>query len=209
MEVLSLFLVATAASFIGSLQAGVVNTAVLAHTIKWGRLAGRRMALGGAIPEFVYAGVAFVGAGWLVQVLGMGTMGITLVVASILLLLGLYFLLFYQPKQAAMGEDKLTGDLRRGLLLGFANPQLLLFWCGVRLMVVSWGMDGSSLLELLGFATGAFIGAIVLLMILVRMGVKAQERLTPIGLRRLFRSIGAVLVISGGYALLRSQGWVP
>jgi threonine/homoserine/homoserine lactone efflux protein len=208
-DVLSLFLVATAASFIGSLQAGVVNTAVLAHTIKWGRLAGRRMALGGAIPEFVYAGVAFVGAGWLVQALGMGTMGITLVVASILLLLGLYFLFFYHPKQAAIGEDKLTGDLRRGLLLGFANPQLLLFWCGVRLMVVSWGMDGSSIVELLGFATGAFVGAIVLLMILVRTGVKAQERLTPKGLRRLFRSIGAVLVISGAYALLRSQGWVP
>ena len=209
MDVLSLFLVATAASFIGSLQAGVVNTAVLAHTIKWGRLAGRRMALGGAVPEFVYAGVAFLGAGWLVQVLGMGTMGITLVVASILLLLGLYFLFFYHPKQAAIGEDKLTGDLRRGLLLGFANPQLLLFWCGVRLMVVSWGMDGSSMVELLGFATGAFVSAIVLLMILVRMGVRAQERLTPIGLRRLFRSIGAVLVISGAYALLRSQGWVP
>ncbi|HOY27937.1 MAG TPA: LysE family transporter [Flavobacteriales bacterium] len=206
---MSLFLVATAASFIGSLQAGVVNTAVLAHTIKWGRLAGRRMALGGAVPEFVYAGVAFLGAGWLVQVLGMGTMGITLVVASILLLLGLYFLFFYHPKQAAIGEDKLTGDLRRGLLLGFANPQLLLFWCGVRLMVVSWGMDGSSMVELLGFATGAFVSAIVLLMILVRMGVRAQERLTPIGLRRLFRSIGAVLVISGAYALLRSQGWVP
>ncbi len=209
MDVLSLFLVATAASFIGSLQAGVVNTAVLAHTIKWGRLAGRRMALGGAVPEFVYAGVAFLGAGWLVQVLGMGTMGITLVVASILLLLGLYFLFFYHPKQAAIGEDKLTGDLRRGLLLGFANPQLLLFWCGVRLMVVSWGMDGSSMVELLGFATGAFVGAIVLLMILVRMGVRAQQRLTPIGLRRLFRSIGAVLVISGAYALLRSQGWLP
>jgi threonine/homoserine/homoserine lactone efflux protein len=208
-DVLSLFLVATAASFIGSLQAGVVNTAVLAHTIKWGRLAGRRMALGGAVPEFVYAGVSFLGAGWLVQVLGMGTMGITLVVASILILLGVYFLFFYHPKQAAIGEDKLTGDLRRGLLLGFANPQLLLFWCGVRLMVVSWGMDGSSMVELLGFATGAFVGAIVLLMILVRMGVRAQERLTPIGLRRLFRSIGAVLVISGAYALLRSQGWVP
>jgi threonine/homoserine/homoserine lactone efflux protein len=208
-DVLSLFLVATAASFIGSLQAGVVNTAVLAHTIKWGRLAGRRMALGGAVPEFVYAGVSFLGASWLVQVLGMGTMGITLVVASILILLGVYFLFFYHPKQAAIGEDKLTGDLRRGLLLGFANPQLLLFWCGVRLMVVSWGMDGSSMVELLGFATGAFVGAIVLLMILVRMGVRAQERLTPIGLRRLFRSIGAVLVISGAYALLRSQGWVP
>ncbi|MGV3637886.1 MAG: LysE family transporter, partial [Flavobacteriales bacterium] len=120
-----------------------------------------------------------------------------------------YFLFFYHPKQAATGEDKLTGDLRRGLLLGFANPQLLLFWCGVRLMVVSWGMAGSGIAALLGFALGAFVGAIILLMILVRMGVKAQERLTPVGLRRLFRGIGIVLVLSGAYAVMRALGWVP
>jgi len=208
-EALLFFVVATVASFIGSLQAGVVNTAVLVHTIKWGQVAGRRMALGGALPELVYAAVAFVGAGWLVHALGIGTTGITLVVASILLLLGVYFLFLYHPKPAAVGEDKLTGDLRRGMLLGFANPQLLLFWCGVRLMVVSWGMDGEGFLEGAAFALGAFTGAIVLLLILVRMGVKAQERLSPVGLRRLFRGIGAVLAVSGAYAVLRSQGWVP
>lgn len=209
MDVLLLFLFATVASFFGSLQAGVVNTAVLAHTIKWGQRAGRRMALGGAVPEFIYAGVAFLGAGRLVQLLGIGSTGITLVVASILLLLGFYFLFLYHPKPASYGEDKLTGDLRRGMLLGFANPQLLLFWCGVRLMVVSWGMDGEHVIELLAFAVGAFVGAIILLMILVRMGVKAQQQLTPVGLRRLFRGIGAVLALSGAYAVLRSQGWVP
>lgn len=208
-DTLIFFLAAALASFIGSLQAGVVNTAVLAHTIKWGRHAGRRMAVGGAIPEFIYAGVAFLGAGWLVEALGMGARGITYVVSSILLLLGVYFVFLYRPKPAAPGEDKLTGDLRRGLLLGMANPQLLLFWCGVKLMLVSFGMRSTALRDLLAFALGAFVGAIILLMILVRLGVKAQERLSPKGLRVLFRSIGALLLASGCYGLLRAQGWVP
>jgi threonine/homoserine/homoserine lactone efflux protein len=203
------FLVATLASFIGSLQAGVVNTAVLAHTIKWGRHAGRRMAVGGAIPEFIYAGVAFVGAGWLVERLGIGATGITIMVSSILLILGVYFVFMYHPRPAAPGEDKLTGDLRRGVLLGMANPQLLLFWCGVRLMVIAWGMTSEGVLDLLAFSLGAFTGAIILLMILVRMGVRVQEKLSPVGLRRLFRSIGALLLVSGAYGILRALGWVP
>jgi len=208
-DTLLFFLVAALASFIGSLQAGVVNTAVLAHTVKWGRSAGRRMAIGGSIPEFIYAGVAFLGASWLVEVLGIGRTGITLVVSSILLLLGIYFVFIFRPKAAAPGEDKLAGDLRRGVLLGLANPQLLLFWCGVKLMLVSFGLASDALRDLLAFASGAFLGAIVLLMILVRLGVKAQERLSPAGLRRLFTGIGLLLLASGCYGLMRAQGWVP
>jgi threonine/homoserine/homoserine lactone efflux protein len=208
-DTLLFFLAATLASFIGSLQAGVVNTSVLAHTVKWGRSAGRRMAIGGSIPEFIYAGVAFLGASWLVEVLGIGHTGITLVVSSILLLLGIYFVFMFRPKAAAPGEDKLTGDLRRGVLLGLANPQLLLFWCGVKLMLVSFGLDHEAWPYLLAFALGAFAGAIILLMILVRLGVKAQERLSPAGLRRLFTGIGLLLLASGCYGLMRAQGWVP
>ena len=44
-DALYTFVIATVASFIGSLQAGLVNTAVLAHTIQRGRDAGRRMAV--------------------------------------------------------------------------------------------------------------------------------------------------------------------
>jgi len=208
-DTLIFFLAATLASFIGSLQAGVVNTAVLAHTVKWGRHAGRRMAVGGSIPEFIYAGIAFLAAGWLVEALGIGATGITYVVASILLLLGIYFVFIYRPKPAEPGEDKLTGDLRRGVLLGLANPQLLLFWCGVKLMLVSFGMTSDAFRDLLAFALGAFTGAIILLMILVRLGVKAQEKLSPKGLRVLFRSIGAFLLASGCYGLMRAGGWVP
>ncbi|MBK9176344.1 MAG: LysE family transporter [Flavobacteriales bacterium] len=209
MDTLLFFLVAALASFIGSVQAGVVNTAVLAHTVKWGRTAGRRMAVGGAIPEFIYAGVAFLGAGWLVDVLGIGATGITLVVSAILLLLGVYFVFIYRPTPPAPDEDKLAGDLRRGLFLGIANPQLLLFWCGVKLMLVSFGMRGESVADLLAFAMGAFVGAILLLLILVGLGIKAQQRMSPRGLKRLFRGIGMVLLASGCYGLFRSQGWVP
>lgn len=208
-DTLLYFIAAALASFIGSLQAGVVNTAVLAHTVKWGRLAGRRMAVGGSIPEFIYASAAFAGAGWLVEALGIGGRGITIIVSSILLVLGAYFSFIYRPRPAAPGEDKLTGDLRRGVLLGMANPQLLLFWCGVKLLLVSFGMDSDALPHLLAFATGAFVGALILLMILVRLGAKAQERLSPRGLRMLFRGIGLLLLASGCYGLLRAQGWAP
>ncbi len=203
------FLLAAVASFIGSLQAGVVNTAVLAHTVKWGRTAGRRMAVGGSIPELLYAAVAFWGAGRLVVLLDMGARGITTVVASILLALGLYFVFFFRPRPAAPGEDKLAGDLWRGGLLGLANPQLLLFWCGVKLLFVSLGLTGEGVAQLVAFALGAFAGALVLLLVLVRLGVRAQERLSPAGLRRLFRAVGLLLLASGCYGLLRAQGWVP
>lgn len=209
MDTLLYFIAATLASFIGSLQAGVVNTAVLAHTVKWGRHAGRRMAVGGSIPEFIYAGVAFLGAGWLVEALQIGVTGITLIVSGILLLLGVYFVFIYRPRPAAPGEDKLAGDMRRGVLLGMANPQLLLFWCGIKLLLVSFGLTNRFWLHLLAFALGAFVGAIILLMILVRLGVKAQEKLSPTGLRTLFRSIGALLLASGCYGLMRAKGWVP
>ena len=54
-EALLALLVATVASFIGSLQAGLVNTAVLAATLRHGLLVARNTAFGGALPEFLYA----------------------------------------------------------------------------------------------------------------------------------------------------------
>jgi hypothetical protein len=49
------------------------------------------MAVGGSKPEFIYAGVAFFGAGWLVERMGLGATGITIIVSTILLVLGISF----------------------------------------------------------------------------------------------------------------------
>lgn len=204
MDALLLFFIATAASFIGSLQAGLVNTAVLAHTIQRGRDAGRRMAIGGALPELLYAALAFQFATWALNGLGLDHRGIALLVGSILIGIGIYFFFFFKPTFELESVPLKASGVRKGLVLGLLNPQLILFWCGVRLSLSSFGIEGNGMLELVAFAIGAFVGSLILLLQLVKLGRKAVETWKPATLLLLFRSVGALLVISGLIGIVRS-----
>ncbi|MBK6830150.1 MAG: LysE family transporter [Flavobacteriales bacterium] len=205
MDALILFFIAAIASFVGSLQAGLVNTAVLAHTIQRGPEAGRRMAIGGAIPELLYAALAFQFASWVLHRLGLGTAGIGLLVGSVLIVIGLYFLVVFKPKFDAEAVKIKASGVRKGLLLGLANPQLLLFWCGVKLSLSSFGVEEEGWLGLLAFALGAFVGALVLLLQLVKLGKRAVDKLKPRTLQWMFRAVGMVLVVSGIVGIMRTR----
>lgn len=201
---LFLFIFAAVASFIGSLQAGLVNTAVLAHTVQRGPAAGRRMAIGGSIPEILYAGVAYLFANALLDNLGIGQERIGMAVGIVLVGMGLYFTFIFKPKfDPERMEVKATG-VRRGLVLGLANPQLVLFWCGIVLALHAYGIKGQGVFGMIAFGLGAFTGAILLLFQLVKLGQRAVERLRPARLRLLFRAVGALLLVSGGLALWKS-----
>lgn len=202
-DALVTFAVATVASFIGSLQAGLVNTAVLAHTVQRGPAAGRRMAIGGSIPEFLYAGAAHLFANAILDRLGIGQEGITNTVGAVLIGMGIWFLFIFKPKLSPMNMELKASGVRKGLLIGLANPQLLLFWCGVVLALHAYGIAGQGLVGTLAFALGAFAGALVLLFQLVKLGRKAVEKLQPAKLHLLFRLVGALLVLSGAVAILR------
>ena len=204
MEPVLLFLISTVASFIGSLQAGLVNTAVLAHTVQRGPAAGRRMAIGGSIPEVLYAGVAYLFANALLEKLGIGQDRIGMAVGIVLVGMGVYFTFVFKPKfDPERMEVKATG-VRRGLVLGLANPQLVLFWCGVVLALHAYGIKGQGVFGMIAFGLGAFTGAILLLFQLVKLGQRAVERLRPARLRLLFRAVGALLLVSGGLALWKA-----
>ena len=199
-----LFLFTTVVSFIGSVQAGLVNTAVLATTVRHGRTSGRRMAFGGAIPEFVHAGIAYIFAGWVQEWLGADRHTITLIASGILIILGIYFLFFFRPHVPVVeGTTPKSRGFRKGLLLGLANPQLLLFWCGIRLSVDAMGLNVAGAWGFLAFAGGATFGAIILLLILVRLGTKLTERFAPDRLRWLFRLVGGVLLALGLFGFLQ------
>lgn len=203
MEPVLLFLIATVASFIGSLQAGLVNTAVLAHTVQRGPEAGRRMAIGGSIPEVLYAGVAYLFANAVLEKLGIGQERIGMAVGIVLVGMGIYFTFLFKPEfDPERMEVKATG-VRRGLVLGLANPQLVLFWCGVVLALHAYGIKGQGIIGMVAFGLGAFTGAIILLFQLVKLGQRAVERLRPERLRLLFRLVGVLLLISGAVAILR------
>ncbi len=204
MEPVLLFLIATVASFIGSLQAGIVNTAVLASTVQRGPEVGRRLAIGGAIPEAIYAGAAYLFANALLDRIGIGQGTLGRVVGSVLIGLGLYFTFIFKPRfDPSQVAVKATG-VGKGFLLGLANPQLLIFWCGVVLALHSYGIKGQGLVGMFAFGLGAFAGAIILLLQLVKLGQRAVDRLHPRGLRWLFRAIGVLLLVSGGLAFLRA-----
>ena len=204
MDALLIFFITAVASIIGSLQAGIVNTAVLAHTVKRGPQAGRRMALGGSIPEFIYAALAFHFASWLLEVLGLDARGVALVVGGVLIALGLYFLLLFKPVFDLERVNVKASGVRKGILLGMLNPQLIIFWSGVRLALGPLGFDHFGWLEMIAFGLGAFTGALLLLLQLVRLGQRALERWKPRTLALLFRAVGGVLVISGLAAIWRA-----
>jgi len=203
-EAIIIFFIATIASIIGSLQAGIVNTAVLAHTVKRGPEAGRRMALGGAIPEFIYAAMAFQFASWLLDALGLDAHDVALIVGSVLILLGLYFAFVFKPVFDLDAVNVKATGIRKGFLLGMLNPQLILFWSGVRLALGSFGLERFGWLEMSTFALGAFTGALLLLLLLVKLGRRALEKWQPRTLYMLFRAVGGVLVITGLVAIIRS-----
>jgi len=203
MDALVIFLIAAVASFVGSLQAGLVNTAVLAATLRHGKASGMRTAWGGSIPEFLYAAMAFVAADHILAwAEGMGGT-VERIAGSVMIVLGVYFIFFLRPfPQANELQEKRTGFIN-GLLLGLMNPQLVLFWCGVRLAVDGLGINVHGWLVLTAFGLGAFAGAMALLVLLVRLGRRMQERLGGHALHTIFRLVGVVLVVIGAVA------WLP
>lgn len=197
MEILLILIVATVASFVGSLQAGLVNTAVLSATLRHGQQAGRNTAFGGSIPEFLYAAVAFVGAERILEwAHGFGGT-VDRIAGAVMILLGLYFLFLLKPFPATTAEMPKRTGFWRGLLLGLMNPQLLLFWCGVRLGMDTFGLQVGGPWGAIAFGLGAFTGAMILLLLLVRLGRRMQERLGGNLLRNVFRILGLLLVVAG------------
>lgn len=199
LEALLALLVAALASFIGSLQAGLVNTAVLAATFRHGPTMARSTALGGALPELLYAAIAFVAANRILAFTERLHITPERITAVVLVGLGLYIALAMKPFHIKDEPDVRSG-FRRGLLLGLMNPQLALFWCGVRLGSEALGIKLHGWGALAGFSLGAFIGAMALLLLLIRVGGHMRERMADKTLLRLFRSLGVVLVLAGIWA---------
>lgn len=201
---ITILLIATVASFIGSLQAGLVNTAVLNITLRSGRRAGREMAWGGSVPEFLYAAVAFQVGELLLD--GNAVLRSTLerIAGTVLFALGVYLIFWLKPFSAQVDEGEGGGGFWKGVLVGLMNPQLLVFWCGVRLGLETFGVQARGWKDMVAFGSGAFLGALVLLMILVRVGSKLHAWLKPGTLRTLFRVLGATLVVLGVWAWVRS-----
>ena len=158
------FITTTLVSFVGSLQLGPANLAVIHSSLTEGRRASWRTAAGGAIPELLYAGLAaytfdrYQGvlewqySSWIVNI--------------VLLLVGVFWIVQKnEPAESDLGSrGSHRAALARGLVAGLLNPQLYPFW-----VLILAGYRNYPLLlvqtpsQSAGFVLGAAAGAFGLL----------------------------------------------
>ena len=195
---LVLFGVTLVVSFAGSLQLGPANLAVIHTSLTEGPAASWRTAVGGALPELLYAGLA---AYTVVSLQGVLEWPYSSWIVNIILLgVGSYWLL--QKNVSIKPESPLPAvsnraALLRGLVAGLLNPQLYPFW-----VLILAGYRNYPLLsvqtpaESFSFATGAATGAFGLLGLVAWLTERYRENIVrkfigwPIQ-----RILGGILII--------------
>lgn len=192
MNPILLFLASTVLSFAGSLQLGPVNSQVLRRAIAGKTRFARLTALGGALPEILYATLAAVLANQLNEYEALQDWFRWI---FILFFTGIgLFLLLKKPKVEApllKGKSPRNHPFVQGFLLGILNPQLIFFWSGILVYLDSGSLN---FFQIGAFALGAFTGAYVLLIGLSRLGKTLANKKFFQEQNRVDKLIGAILL---------------
>ncbi len=156
MDELLAFGIAIMLSFWGSLQLGIVNVQVIHTALTKGKRSALQMALGGALPELVYASLALLAVNELhkfknaIEILG-------LIIIPVFIGLGFYFL-FKKPTSIKQKENS-SNYFITGFYLAMLNPQLIIYWTAMFFYVAQYVQMGTvaKLMLVFGAAVGAFL----------------------------------------------------
>jgi threonine/homoserine/homoserine lactone efflux protein len=177
-----LFFLICLVSAIGSLQPGLVNLSVVQTVAQRGLMASFYVALGGSLPEMLYAFLA-------IQITEFGEQFtfittflpyIKYVTIIVLIAISSYFFLKKTPKPSLLGvlkpPDRFSGFLK-GFLMGISNFQLILFWSFVFLYCKE--MNGAVMQKSgnqIAFIVATGVGAFIFLCLLAMLTAKYQHK---------------------------------
>lgn len=188
MQIFLIFLFSTAVSFVGSLQVGIVNISVVRAVLTRNLPYARWLAMGGSLPEMVYASLAMVAGGFVLRYPQLVT-ALDFLLVPVFLFMGIFFLwkrpqpIGASPKNSIFGkvpnqrnESKTRRAFWKGFGLAMLNPQLLPFWFGVYLYAhrTLFPLDKPTLR--LAFVTGTASGALLLSLLLAYATHRHHER---------------------------------
>lgn len=181
---ISLFVVTFVVSFIASAQPGVTNLTVIRATLHQSRKSGFWTALGGCLPELLYATAIAYGSQWFLQSPEVQRV-LRIVAVPALLLLGILALVRSRRAQQVAVEavQPVTTTTRKsffqGLTVAFLNPQLPLFWFFVLMYYSNYPwLHIDTLGEQLAFGLGAAAGAFTILNLYVLFIHRRREKLS-------------------------------
>ncbi len=165
MEKSIFILLATAGiSFVGSLQLGPVNLTVIQTVLQRRLTAGLLVALGGCLPELIYAAAAVWAGMWLEQHPYLWRI-LEWVSVPIFILIGVILLRMPKRQEGSIkaGTTK-KSYLLKGFTLAVLNPQLFPYWLVILVQFQGYKQLNVQLpIEQLAFVTGAALGALGLL----------------------------------------------
>lgn len=196
MTVLLLFLLITAISFAGSLQLGPVNLTVIQYTLNRSFKSGAWVALGGCLPEVLYAWLAVFGVSFINENSKLFYY-LELAVIPVLLIMGLYNIL---SKPKLIQQINITnidrGALTVGFAMGMGNPQLLPFWAAVILgLETNEYFNFSGVLERTAVVLGAAFGAFLLLITIAKVTDKKRTQIISLQKFNANKIIGFIFII--------------
>jgi threonine/homoserine/homoserine lactone efflux protein len=195
MEFVLIFLVTAAVSFLGSVQLGAVNTAVIQATLSQGRRAGFWVALGGSIPELLYSFLPYLAKGVITTLDQYAA--VRYLAALFFLALGVFTWHGATPNNRISKPQTLFHPFFKGLLLALFNVQLPLFWSLVWLQMNRFILL-EDLVNNIFFVLGSFSGAFLILVLINQLTHRYRAHiLTRLSLPLLNKIIGACYIVVG------------
>ncbi len=213
------FMLAIVVSFFGSVLMGIVNIAVIETAINKNAKAATWLAIGGVIPEIPYTLIAIFGTSY-VEYLKQYKSIIGIAIGVVLIILGIsYIRKTFKEKDIDHIKVDEKGGLKylvKGVLLATANPQLIFFWSGFLILIqtgtfnpfkdknVIVDFNASGFLSpKFSFAIGAAFGALIILLIYIKLSSIYKEKLLIIIGNRLGHIVGGIFILMGIAAIFK------
>lgn len=194
-EIFLVLIITSVISFIGSLQPGPVNMAVIHTSLTGNQKQALSVVIGGVIPEVVYSIIAlwfsflFLANSWL-------NSAIHVVAIIFFSVAGVYLLRNKQPYKSKEVSSPKKHHFIFGLIAGLMNPMLFAFWLMVLAVYDSSGMfDMKDIRCQASFVTGSATGAFVLLWLAAWYSNRKKEAIYKILPAHPSRITGIVFII--------------
>ena len=182
--------------------AGPVAVLVLRDALAGNRGAARQIALGSAVAESLYAGVAFAGIGAAFDRFPV-LLPITRIASAVILVIVGIYLIVRHPKDAQEVKTK-DAPVRAKWLVGLSitalNPTLIASWTAVVAALHGAGVASSNPLHAIPFALGIGLGIMAWFFVLLALVARYREKLNPNVVRRGVQIVGGLLA-AGGVAM--------
>jgi threonine/homoserine/homoserine lactone efflux protein len=198
--VLVAILVGFVAAFLGSIPvAGPISVLVLQRGLDGDRRGATAIAVGGAISEMTYAGLAFAGLSTILVRFPIVVPIVRGIGAAILFAIGLYFVLH---KRTEKKEAEIqTGAHHTKWFLGFSitalNPTLLISWTMLITILTGSGVLSPRPWDAIPFAIGVGTGIVVWFVAMLAGVHRFRKHLRRSSLDKAVRIVGYGLMLVG------------